>query len=74
MPLPMPRWVISSPSHITIAVPAVQVRTMSAAFHGVEVGDEVDALEAGEAERGRPCPGAARTRTPVDCIEREADR
>ena len=31
MPLPMPRWVMSSPSHITMAVPAVQVRTMSAA-------------------------------------------
>ena len=25
MPLPMPRWVISSPSHMTSAVPAVQV-------------------------------------------------
>ena len=38
MPLPMPRWVISSPSHITSAVPAVHVRTMSAAFHGVKSG------------------------------------
>ena len=32
MPLPMPRWVISSPSHITSAVPAVHVRTISAAL------------------------------------------
>ena len=38
MPLPMPRWVISSASHMTSAVPAVHVRTMSAAFHGVKSG------------------------------------
>ena len=38
MPLPMPRWVISSPSHITSAVPAVHVRMMSAARHGVKSG------------------------------------
>ena len=25
MPLPMPRWVMSSPSHMTMAVPAVSV-------------------------------------------------
>ncbi len=31
IPLPIPRWVISSASHITSAVPAVQVRTISAA-------------------------------------------
>ena len=29
MPLPMPRWVISSPSHMISAVPATNVRTMS---------------------------------------------
>ena len=28
MPLPMPRWVISSPSHITSMVPAVSVITI----------------------------------------------
>ena len=28
MPLPMPRWVISSPSHMMSAVPAVMVITM----------------------------------------------
>ena len=32
MPLPMPRWVMSSASHMTTAVPAVHVSTMSAAF------------------------------------------
>ena len=35
MPLPMPRWVMSSPSHMTSAVPAVQVRMMRPARNGV---------------------------------------
>ncbi len=29
MPWPTPRWVISSPSHMTTTVPAVMVRTIS---------------------------------------------
>ena len=37
IPLPTPRCVISSPSHITQAVPAVSVRTMSETFAGVKV-------------------------------------
>ena len=28
IPLPMPRWVMSSPSHMTRAVPTVRVRTI----------------------------------------------
>ena len=35
MPLPTPRCVISSPSHMTIAVPAVNVRITSAMLAGV---------------------------------------
>ncbi len=35
MPLPMPRWVISSPSHMIRAVPAVIVMTMITTFRGV---------------------------------------
>ena len=31
MPWPMPRWVMSSASHMTKAVPAVRVSTMNAA-------------------------------------------
>ena len=31
IPLPIPRWVMSSASHITNAVPAVQTRTINAA-------------------------------------------
>ncbi len=67
MPLPMPRWVMSSASHITIAVPAVHVSTISAARPGVEVRDQVLALEAGEPEQPRCCPGAGRTRSRCDC-------
>ena len=32
IPLPTPRWVTSSPIHITTAVPAVMVRTISATW------------------------------------------
>ncbi len=38
MPLPMPRWVMSSASHMTIAVPAVHVSTMSAARPALKFG------------------------------------
>ena len=37
MPLPMPRWVMSSPIHMIIAVPAVITRTISAMFPVVNV-------------------------------------
>ena len=32
MPLPMPRWVMSSPIHMSSAVPVVSVSTMSATW------------------------------------------
>ena len=35
MPLPMPRWVISSPSHMTRAVPTVSVSTIRKKLSGV---------------------------------------
>jgi hypothetical protein len=38
MPWPMPRWVISSPSHMTKAVPAVMVITMSSTRGTVKFG------------------------------------
>ena len=38
IPLPTPRWVMASPSHITNAVPATQVSTISAAFAAVKPG------------------------------------
>ena len=36
IPLPIPRWVISSPSHMIMAVPAVSVMTMRATRGGVK--------------------------------------
>ena len=44
MPWPMPRWVISSASHMTKAVPAVRKSTMKAAEGDGELGDQVDAV------------------------------
>ena len=63
MPLPMPRWVMSSPSHITSAVPAVHVRTISAAWPAVKSGMRSLALGSRRSRAGRPCPRAARTRS-----------
>ena len=45
IPLPMPRWVISSPSHMTKAVPGGEASgTMKPARQQGEVGDQVDVL------------------------------
>ena len=38
MPWPMPRWVISSASHMTMAVPAVRISTMKRASGQLKVG------------------------------------
>ena len=38
MPLPIPRWVMSSPIHMSSAVPAVMVITMMMTFRGVKSG------------------------------------
>ena len=38
MPLPMPRWVMSSPIHMRRAVPAVRVRTTSSTRGNVKSG------------------------------------
>src|ERR1700744_6084395 len=38
MPWPMPRWVMSSPSHMTTTVPAVMVSTMSSTRGTVKLG------------------------------------
>ena len=52
MPLPMPRCVISSPSHMTSAVPAVHVRMISAARHGVK--GVISLVPCGQREPGLP--------------------
>ncbi len=45
MPLPMPRWVMSSPIHINSAVPVTRVSTISrtrgAVKSGISVADEL---------------------------------
>ena len=51
IPWPMPRWVMSSASHMTKAVPAVRQSTMKAASGSGELRDEVDAR--GSAEQAR---------------------
>ena len=38
MPLPTPRWVISSPIHISSAVPLVRVRTTTKTVHALKSG------------------------------------
>ena len=43
MPLPMPRWVISSPSHMTSTQPAVRQVTITKTVPGAEVVDDVGA-------------------------------
>ena len=37
IPLPIPRWVMSSPIHMIVAVPAVMISTISAMFGAVNV-------------------------------------
>ena len=42
MPLPMPRWLISSPIHISTAVPATSVRMIEVAARPDAVGQQLD--------------------------------
>ncbi len=60
MPLPTPRCVMSSPSHMIIAVPAVRVSTISARFAGVNV-------SAGKGSGSPVPPEWNRNTMPVDC-------
>ena len=62
MPLPTPRWVISSPSHMISAVPAVIVSTISRTFVGLN--------EPGTVNRSGICwlaPLWNRNTSPADC-------
>ena len=43
MPLPMPRWLMSSPIHMSRAVPAVRVSTTTITRNGVKLGEDVEA-------------------------------
>ena len=60
MPLPTPRWVMSSPSHMIMAVPAVSVSTINATLGPVKV--------SGGKMSGMFCwPEWNRKAMPVDC-------
>ena len=67
MPLPTPRWVMSSPSHMTMAVPAVIVRTISATFGAVNV-------PAGKMSGMPPLPGVEQEHEPGGLQERQHHR
>ena len=60
MPLPTPRWVMSSPSHMIMAVPAVRVSTIRAMFGGVKV-------PCGNGSARPVPPEWNRNTMPVDC-------
>ena len=66
MPLPMPRWVMSSASHISRAVPAVHVSTMRAARGVLKPGMRSRPWK--PANPSRPLLPWCRANTkPVDC-------
>ena len=73
IPLPMPRWVMSSPSHITMAVPAVQTSTMSAARHKLKPG--MKSMPCGSSAEPDEAAGALvqREHEPGRLHEREGD-
>ena len=62
MPLPMPRSVMSSPSHMTTAVPAVMVKTMTSTVNSVSLGT----MSSVQFWKRRPGSRAIAMR-PVDC-------
>ena len=64
MPLPMPRWVMSSPIHISSAVPAVRVSTTSSTRGSGEVGQQVE-VAALPRPKSRPPPLWNRKARPV---------
>ena len=61
MPLPTPRSVISSPSHMMTAVPAVMQMTMVVMVHTDEFGIS------GLVQVGNRLPDRAKAMIPVDC-------
>ncbi len=66
MPLPMPRWVMSSPIHMMRAVPAVRVRTISSTRGIVKSGTRSRFVET--LAKKPPPPLWNRKTRPVDCM------
>ena len=67
MPLPMPRWVMSSPSHISSDVPAVSVSTTTITRKGVKPGSTSRPVVLPPPPRRPPPPLWKRKARPVDC-------
>ena len=66
IPLPMPRWVMSSPIHMSRAVPAVRVSTMSSTRGTVKFG--IRSRPVVFDWPNPPPPLWNRNARPVDCI------
>ncbi len=67
MPLPMPRWLISSPIHISRAWPAVRVSTTMITRNGVNTGRTSTPVELPPPPSRPPPPLWKRKARPVDC-------
>ena len=69
MPLPMPRWLISSPSHISTAVPATRVGITSRA-RGMKSGSSTtDGTLPAAPKNAVPRPWPKTNVSPVACIK-----
>ena len=67
MPLPMPRWLISSPIHMSRACPAVSVSTTMITRNGVNSGSTSTPVELPPPPSSPPPPLWNRNARPVDC-------
>ena len=67
MPLPMPRWLISSPIHMSRAMPAVRVKTTMITRNGVNSGRTSMPRLLPPPPRRPPPPLWKRNARPVDC-------
>ena len=72
MPLPMPRWVMSSPSHMIMAVPAVRVVTIRSTRAAPKWGMRSMPFRALDDPRKLPPPWWRANTMPVDCISASA--
>ena len=67
MPLPMPRWLISSPIHMRSASPAVRVSTTMITRNGVNTGSTSRPVEFPPPPSRPPPPLWKRNARPVAC-------
>ena len=67
MPFPMPRWLISSPIHMTSAVPAVSVSTTMITANGEKSGRTSRPVVLPPPPSSPPPPLWNKNARPVDC-------